>query len=102
MMDEDLDSLDPDEHPALHRFDPEGHTTSDHLREISRLGYMRIGVMSDYRDNSLVLEVNGNKESLKRHHDVISYIVAGLDIREVWFTDYESYSFSRKRQKQFT
>lgn len=98
---EDLEAMDPDEHVPWHDYDPEWSSNSTLLRELSELGYMRIGAYQDH-NGRIGVEFGGSKRHLKAYHDLLAYIVAAVGAEEVYFTDHEAYGYSRKRQRQFS
>lgn len=101
-MDEDLESLEPGEHPALHRFDPEGDSNRQLLRELAEKGYMRFGLwVTDSGGKTVNLDLDGSPKGVRDQHDLIAMIVAGLNIENVYLADATQYGYKRKRQKQF-
>jgi hypothetical protein len=98
-MDDDLASLEPDEHPAMHRFDPEGDSNLRLLEELAHDGYLRFGLWT--RDGDVVLDLDGSPQSVTKHHDLIAYMVAALAVETVYLADATRYGYKRRRQKQF-
>ncbi len=98
-MEDDLAALEPDEHPAMHRFDPQGDSNQQLLRELADDGFLRFGLWCNA--DAANLDLDGSKNGVKIHHDLIAYIVAGLDIKNVYLNDVTSYNYKRVRQKQF-
>lgn len=95
----ELDSLGPDEHPAMHRFDPENDTARELLREIAQKGFLRLGVWRQV--DGLKIELDGQQDGVRLHHDVIAYMVAALNVSDVYLGNSSSYNYRRVRQKQF-
>jgi hypothetical protein len=100
-MNDSLSSLGEDDHPEMHRFDPEGDTNDDLMVELAREGYARFGIHMSKKTSRLQMEIYTNRETIRLHHDVIAYMVAGLDIGEVMLVDITTTYHTRTRQTQF-
>jgi hypothetical protein len=98
-MDDDLATLDDDEHPAMHRFDPHGDAENDLFQAMADEGYIRFGMVQ--MPQQAMLDLNGTPEAVKRHHDVIAYLVAAHAISYVSLTNIKVSHPRRTRQMQF-
>jgi hypothetical protein len=98
-MDDDLASLDDDEHPAMHRFDPHGDAEHDLFLAMADEGFIRFGMVKMPRQT--LLDLNGLPEAVKRHHGVIAYLVAAHAIDYVSLTNLKVSHPRRTHQTQF-
>jgi hypothetical protein len=91
----------PDEHPEWHRYNPEWDCNRQLLTDLGEANYVRFGLFCP-EAGTVKLELEGSSRGLKTHHDIIAYMVAALGVGDVWWTDSASYSYKRKRQRQFS
>ncbi len=77
-----LSNLEEDEHPQMHRFNNEADAESDLMVELSADHYIRFGIYH-CRDGSLLLDLDANDASIKKHRHVISYLANAMMIGHV-------------------
>jgi hypothetical protein len=75
-MEDELASLEPDEHPAMHRFDPEGCTENDLLSELATAGYVRFGIHANSKN--ILIDIQCDKKTLILRNILISDLAAIL------------------------
>lgn len=91
-MEEQLAELEPDEHPELHRFDPEGDADEDLTQKlydddyvrigVSRIGGLDLGQVRRGRLNDVTIELYGNMSSFRKHKYSIGILCAALCCEE--------------------
>lgn len=96
-MDEELATLEPNEHPAMHRFDPSGGAENDLMNGLAKDGYVRFGVFKNTQD--IIFDVRTSTEALKLHHYTIAYICSAIAASRVYFEDQRNHK--RKRLREF-